>query len=96
MGHYKSRDGFVPPANAVGTLLSGNPRAFGGVTFRPYRVGVNRSQWRSDDQRMVFAENYRRTTFWASCDGLFVGHAFRSEKAAALAAIKKRDAECLI
>jgi hypothetical protein len=72
-----------------GLPLSGKPREWHGVTFRPYRVGVNRYAMISDDFRMEVRDRFLAATYMAVVDGKSLPTKFRTEANAAAAAIKK-------
>lgn len=46
-----------PPHPEYGAPQSGAPCTIEGVTFRPYRIGVLRSAWISDDFRMRITDS---------------------------------------
>jgi hypothetical protein len=88
MSHHEGR----PPHPVYGAPLSGAPRAFAGVVFRPYRAGVARFVLVSDDWRVIV---WRHDTTWgAIADDRTVASPsgkpkrFRSERAACQAGVK--------
>jgi hypothetical protein len=74
-----------------GKCLSGRPRVYKGVTFRPYRRGILLYIWVSDCERFkVFHLGQSGTTYAAMADGKDLGKRFRSIENAMLAAVRYR------
>lgn len=85
-----------PPHPQYGAPTSGAPKVWEGITFRPYRVGVNRYARISDDFRVVVWDSPYSNTFRASVDGRFLEKKFRKPETAvraACAAIKTKGGE---
>jgi hypothetical protein len=86
-----------PVHPVYGRALGGAPRTWGGVIFRPYRVGIADSAWISDDGRIEVRDRstYHRT-YTASLDGQVLRNAagkpkyFHSQGAAATFAAEFR------
>jgi hypothetical protein len=76
-----------PPLHPIyGEPLSGKPRTFAGRVFRPYRVGINRYAWITDDFRLEVRRH--ETTYTAIVDHRSLKPRFRSDRTAAEAAVK--------
>lgn len=82
-----------PPHPQYGKPLSGRPSVHDGVTFRPYRSGINRYVRISDDFRIaVYDHHDRGSTYTATVDGVPLDKRFRSQERCFAAAIAKARA----
>lgn len=69
-------------------LLSGHPIEVDGVIFYPYSIGIARTEWRTEDQRLGVARNPNAFSYYAKIDGKYLPTRFRSQANAMKAAIK--------
>jgi hypothetical protein len=80
-----------------GRALGGRPHVVDGVVLRPYRTGILRAVWISDDGRITVNDSRppraRRAWFWARLDGELVGDRFATFGQAARAAIAKAESQ---
>jgi hypothetical protein len=77
-----------PAHPRYGLPLSGSPRTFAGVTFRPYKRGILLYITVSDDFRIELYTTTNRNSWTAVVDGEPLPTRFRSETNAAEAAVK--------
>lgn len=75
-----------PEHPLYGRALTGAPKTYCGVVFRPYRVGINRYAWISDDGRLDVRRH--ETTYTAIVDRKSLKPRFRTLSGAAEAAVK--------
>lgn len=66
---------------------SAKPITFGNITFRCYRTGISRYQWRSDCGIFAAGRNAGRSTFYAKIGDTYPGTSYRSLEGAMKAAI---------
>lgn len=71
-----------PPHPKYGAPLGGAPKVIEGITFRPYRTGILRAVWASDDFRIEFDRSTSRNTYHVSVDGEIAKGGFRKAETA--------------
>lgn len=71
---------------------SAKPITAYGQTWRCFRTGIQRFEWRADDAPLTVRRNFEKMTFSAYWDGVLVGNKFRSQDGAMLAAVNARAA----
>ncbi len=68
--------------------MSARTKTVDNVIFRPYRTGVGRYEWRSDDNRLCVGQRGSLSTYYAAVGPERLATRFRSLENAMSAAVK--------